>query len=61
MVVYFNLMRMLTMTVTIPPLPLYFFVESSGTNFLLIGTIYWHEINKRDRGIRFGRSHEKYI
>jgi hypothetical protein len=52
---------MLRMTGTTPPLPLYFFVECSGTTLSLIGTIYWHDINKWDRGMRFGRSHEKYI
>jgi hypothetical protein len=47
---------------TISSLPLYFFVECSGTALPLIGTIYWHhKINKRDSGIRFGRSHENYI
>jgi len=48
------------MTVTITSLPLYFFVRIQGKHIPLFGTIYWHEINKRDRDMRFGRSHEKY-
>jgi hypothetical protein len=38
-----------------------FLRESPGKTLPLFGTVYWHEKNKRDRGMRFGKSHEKYI
>jgi hypothetical protein len=41
--------------------PSIFLRESAGTTLPLFGAICWREINKRDRAMRFGRSHEKYI